>query len=103
MADLLDLLGKEFALTPAEKKSVCPKRKKTKRRGYAYAPGTGPAGETCGSCQHIYRKGGASKTYLKCQKARAKWTGGPGSDIYSRSPACKFWEAKKENDDVQER
>lgn len=60
---------------------------------YAALPGSGPAGETCGSCASLYRKrmGG---TYLKCGLTRALWTGGGGSDVKSRSPACSKWEAK---------
>lgn len=32
-----------------------PKRKPTPARGYAASPGTGPEGETCGSCRHLVR------------------------------------------------
>ena len=70
-----------------------PKRKATKPNGYAGIPGNGPAGETCGSCRHIYRNR-QSKVYLKCELCRATWTHGPGSDIRARSPACDYWEAK---------
>jgi len=61
-------------------------------RGYFYHPGTGPEGETCGSCKHMIRKrmGG---TYLKCLLSRARWTGGRGSDVLAKAPACKYWEA----------
>lgn len=70
------------------------KRKPTVRRGYAMPPGTGPAGETCGSCGHLRRTLNA-KTYLKCGLMTAKWTKGPGSDVRAKSPACKKWEAAK--------
>lgn len=60
--------------------------------GHAYHPGTGPAGETCGSCKHLYRNRMA-KTYLKCELARAIWTGGRASDVRARDPACKKWES----------
>jgi hypothetical protein len=69
------------------------KRKPTRPRGYVFTPGTGPEGETCGSCLHIFRNR-LSRTYLKCSKNKSNWTGGPASDILSRSPACKFWEAQ---------
>lgn len=59
--------------------------------GYAGLPGTGPAGETCGSCKHLFRNRRA-KTYLKCALAQWKWTGGRKSDILARSPACEKWE-----------
>lgn len=59
-------------------------------RGYYFHPGTGPAGETCGSCQH--RTHGS---YIKCELSRARWTGSRGTDILARSPACKYWEPPK--------
>lgn len=60
-------------------------------RGYIRPPGTGPDGETCGSCRHLVRRR-LAKTYLKCGLAEAKWTGGGGSDVRARSPACEMWE-----------
>jgi hypothetical protein len=56
---------------------------------YAALPGTGPEGETCGSCKHIFRV----PRYRKCGLCRSKWTGGPGTDIKARAPACSKWEA----------
>lgn len=58
---------------------------------YAALPGTGPEGETCGSCRHLYRREMA-KTYLKCSLMQGKWTGGGGTDIKARAPACSKWE-----------
>lgn len=58
-------------------------------RGYAYFPGTGPQGETCGSCEHIT----AGRRWHKCGLARATWTSGRGTDVLVRSPACKYWQA----------
>jgi len=60
-------------------------------KGYAMPPGTGPKGETCGSCAHLYRNR-LAKTYLKCYLMKAKWTGGGATDVRSRSPACSKWE-----------
>ena len=57
-------------------------------RGYFYPPGTGPKNETCGTCKHCAR----FKKWAKCELNRARWTGGRGSDILARSPACKYWE-----------
>ena len=54
---------------------------------YAERPGTGPEGETCGSCEHLYRVRLAN-TYLKCGLMRGKWTGGGGTDVKARAPAC---------------
>ena len=61
-------------------------------RGYAAIPGTGPAGETCRSCKHLVRKR-MGKTYLKCGLMTRYWTGGGGSDVRAKSPACRHWAA----------
>lgn len=61
--------------------------------GYAADPGTGPRGETCQSCKYIARKD-CAKTYLKCLLRRKQWTGGQGTDIRAKSPACRFWEKR---------
>lgn len=87
--DQLDFPTSDFALTPAQRRAMA--RKGVQAKGYAMKPGTGPAGETCGSCAHLVRKS-MSKTYLKCGLARAIWTGGHGSDVLARSPACGKWE-----------
>jgi hypothetical protein len=70
------------------------KRRPTPARGYAAPPGTGPAGETCGSCRfrvvHSY-----SRDYHKCSmfvRIGGRWTSGTSTDIRVRSAACKFWE-----------
>ena len=57
---------------------------------YASSPGSGPAGETCGSCAHRVRKPGG---YKKCILVRAHWTNGAGTDAKSKAPACRHWEA----------
>lgn len=69
------------------------KRKPTKLNGYAAPPGTGPKGETCQSCAH-YARLERAKVYLKCLLVKARWTGGPGTDIRAKSPACAGWKAK---------
>lgn len=66
---------------------------RVKMRGHADRPGTGPDGETCGSCSSLYRNQMA-KTYLKCLLTRAKWTGGGGTDVRLRDAACSKWTAK---------
>ena len=68
------------------------KRKDPQPRGYAARPGSGPKGETCKTCRHLFRNR-LAKTYLKCLMARAKWTGGRASDVLARAPACRMWEA----------
>lgn len=62
-------------------------------KAYAAMPGAGPAGETCGTCAHSGWRGGVAGRYFKCALMRATWTGGKGSDIKMRSPACSKWEA----------
>jgi len=62
-----------------------------KPAGYAAMPGTGPPGETCGSCRfRVYKT--MAKRYQKCALMRRHWTGGSGTDIKARSPACREWE-----------
>lgn len=63
-------------------------------RGYADRPGTGPAGETCGSCAHHVSKR-MSKRYHKCGLTAACWTGGRRTDILVRAAACSKWEKEE--------
>ncbi len=84
-----DLLGHEITLDQAR---ALLKRKDPTPNGYAAKPGTGPVGETCKSCRHLYRNEQA-KTYLKCALTRACWTGGRRTDILAKAPACEKWEA----------
>jgi len=70
------------------------KRKRTEAKGYVRRPGSGPAGETCGSCVHCVRVQGGHKRYPKCKLAEGIWTHGPGSDIRTKSPACEMWQHK---------
>lgn len=92
--DFFALLHKDSALTPQERKRLlAPQRNPAKPRGHAWTPGTGPAGETCGSCAHLSRVR-LAKTYLKCGRVRENWTHGPATDVRARDPACKQWEAK---------
>lgn len=62
-------------------------------RGHVLPPGSGPVGETCGSCRHLFRNHMA-KTYLKCELNRARWTGGGASDVRAKDAACAKWESK---------
>jgi hypothetical protein len=57
--------------------------------------GRGPAGETCGSCQHLCRIRYHDKTYFKCGLMRHAWTHGPGTDIRRKWSACELWEQSK--------
>lgn len=61
-----------------------------KKNGYARAPGTGPLGETCGSCARA-RPHDCSKRYWKC--GLVDWIRSSVTDIDLRSPACSMWGA----------
>jgi hypothetical protein len=90
--DMLALMNMDRALTPDERKKLA--SFKAKKKGlHAAEPGTGPAGETCGSCANLHRKE-MSKVYLKCNLTRPQWTGGGGTDVRARDPACSKWEGK---------
>ena len=66
----------------------------TKAGGHYAAPGSGPAGQTCGTCRHAKRIDLSSKSIYKCELARQCWTGGRGSDIRLKDAACGGWRAK---------
>lgn len=92
-----------FRLTPPEERGLTEadmlERKRARRRaserprGYAWTPGTGPDGETCGSCRHRVRIPLSGKTVSKCGANRSAWTASRRTDILAGSPACKFWGA----------
>lgn len=84
-----DLFGLDRALTPDERRKL--KRRGPEPRGHAAVPGTGPAGETCGTCRNLFRKE-MSKTYIKCSLMRSYWTGGRATDIRAKDKACGRWE-----------
>lgn len=65
-----------------------------KTRGHAMPPGSGPDGETCGTCASLIRKKGTERQYLKCFLTASKWTGGSGSDVRGKDPACSKWTRK---------
>ena len=80
-----------FGECPVNNPAIDRKRKNTQPRGYGGIPGTRPSGETCGSCRfHVINR--MAKNYHKCELARARWTGGAGSDIRVRAAACSRWE-----------
>ena len=93
MSDLFSAAAaKDKALTPDERRALLKEHQKPKRNGlHAAPPGTGPLGETCGTCAHLARKRMA-KVYLKCGLCQAKWTGGGATDVRARDPACAKWE-----------
>jgi hypothetical protein len=93
--------GPHLAGNPAAKRvnGVCTRAPGTKRReptpsGHVAAPGSGPAGETCRSCDHLARVE-HSRDYLKCGLNRHNWTGGRKTDVRAGDAACSKWSAKK--------
>jgi hypothetical protein len=89
---MLDLIGDE--IKPQVISNA--KRKPTVRKGYAATPGTGPQGETCGTCEHSVGRGSPGlKIFYKCELLRHCWTGGYGTDILLKSPACRYWEKEQ--------
>jgi hypothetical protein len=76
------------ALTPAERKRL---RGGPQPKGYAAPPGSGPAGETCGTCDHLARVQPGNRSFPKCGLMERGWTGGTASDVRVRSPACSRW------------
>jgi len=89
----LDLFGEALTF-PCDRHRVIKRGGKGWKGGYAAAPGSGPAGQTCGTCAHYCSVGGSSRRYPKCGLMRQHWTHGPGSDIKKRMTACSRWEAK---------
>ncbi|HJE22105.1 MAG TPA: hypothetical protein K8W01_00385 [Methylorubrum populi] len=84
-----DLFNLDRTLTPSERRQL---RGGTQAKGYAAKPGTGPAGETCGSCDHLVRKR-LAKVYRKCGLMERHWTGGKDTDVLATAPACRNWQA----------
>lgn len=87
-----DMFGNEITEDEAQRKV---KARDPQPQGYAALPGTGPDGETCGSCRHLARVQHA-KTYLKCGLMRAYWTRGTRTDVRAKAPACRRWEKEEE-------
>uniref|UniRef100_A0A6M3M840 Uncharacterized protein n=1 Tax=viral metagenome TaxID=1070528 RepID=A0A6M3M840_9ZZZZ len=65
---------------------IPPKRSRTatKPQGHYAPPGSGPPGETCGTCRHL----APFRRWHKCQRAQSWWTGGRGTDVRKKDPAC---------------
>ena len=83
-----DLFGeKVYARTPTEIKRDR-RRANSRPRGHAAPPGSGPDGDTCGSCGHIYYFE-RSKRYYKC--GLVKPTHGSATDLRKRDLACSRW------------
>jgi len=68
-----------------------------RKGGYAAPPGTGPEGQSCGTCGHYRRAHHQAGVFLKCGLLQHCWTHGPGTDIKAGSPSCRLWEAQAED------
>lgn len=62
--------------------------------GYPRPPGTGPAGEKCGTCKNCVPTGPWPRVFYKCKVIQFRWTHGPGTDIKKKTPACEMWQAR---------
>jgi hypothetical protein len=78
----------EFELALKERKIAHPVD-----RAHPYPPGSGPPGQTCGTCAKLCTRR-FSKTYFKCRVLMKFWTAGPGTDIRKKDPACLCWEPR---------
>jgi hypothetical protein len=63
-------------------------------RAHPYAPGSGPKGQTCGTCAKCVCRQFRHKRYYKCHVLMKTWTGGAATDIKLRDPACRSWEPR---------
>lgn len=79
----------------AELFDVGPRRPMPKHPCTPAGVGTGPAGETCGSCRHCVRP---LATFFKCGLMKKAWSHGVATDIKFRWPACLAWQPKEETD-----
>lgn len=73
----------------------------TKKKGHYASPGTGPAGETCGTCRHIIRIKLASKAVARNQASQSFQK---PIEIYAPSiqPRLPFTEQDEEMDEFDE-
>lgn len=86
MTDLFDVGDRGTGPRPGHGFGLC-----SGIAGMAGQPGRGLAGETCGSCKHLFRNT-LAKTYYKCALMRDHWTGGAGTDVKRKNAACQYWE-----------
>lgn len=64
--------------------------------GYAAMPGTGPQGESCGTCAHCrMRTIRSGRHYYKCALMLERWSSCRSTDVVLRSPACSRWQSGK--------
>jgi hypothetical protein len=62
-------------------------------RAHPYPPGSGPRGQTCGTCAKLCTRH-YSRKYFKCHVLMKFWSAGPATDIRKKDPACLCWEPR---------
>ena len=62
-------------------------------RAHPYPPGSGPPGQTCGTCAKLCVKE-CSRKYFKCHVLMKFWSCGPATDIRKKDLACMAWEPR---------
>jgi hypothetical protein len=58
---------------------------------HAARPGSGPPGETCGSCHHLLLSGSRGQ-FRKCGKMRGTGSRSARSDVRKEDLACVVWQ-----------
>lgn len=63
--------------------------------GHAAPPGSGPAGETCSTCDHCrvrtVRSKGRDRRFYKCALMTRAWSDSRATDVLASSPACRMF------------
>jgi hypothetical protein len=91
---MLDLFGEPITEAWPEPKGLKKKRSDPIPTGGVALAGTGPSGETCGTCNHAMRKRLHKKNVYKCGCNVPHWTHGRKTDILLKTPACIYWSPK---------
>jgi hypothetical protein len=63
-------------------------------RAHPYAPGSGPTGQTCGTCAKCIQRREYRRNFYKCRVMQKSWSRGPSTDIRLKDKACLAWEPK---------
>jgi len=84
-----DLFGND--VTIEEARTLMHRKRDERPKGYAARPGSGPAGETCGTCANACKSNGH---FWKCLLLKHRWTNSYGTDIRLKTAACEFWKKK---------
>lgn len=68
-------------------------------RAHPYPPGSGPPGQTCGTCAKLCVRRYA-RNYYKCRVLMKHWSNGFGTDVKLKDQACMSWEPATETVDL---